>query len=118
MMNDRKIGISANDVTVTYRNGHTALYDASFSVPEGSVTALVGVNGAGKSTLFKAIMGFVPMAKGNITILGDSVKNALKSNTVSYVPQSEEIDWSFPILVEEVVMMALEVDLNAPCYPR
>ncbi|PNQ56115.1 manganese/iron ABC transporter ATP-binding protein [Vibrio sagamiensis] len=104
-MNDRKIGISANDVTVTYRNGHTALYDASFSVPEGSVTALVGVNGAGKSTLFKAIMGFVPMAKGNITILGDSVKNALKSNTVSYVPQSEEIDWSFPILVEEVVMM-------------
>ena len=86
MMNDRKIGISANDVTVTYRNGHTALYDASFSVPEGSVTALVGVNGAGKSTLFKAIMGFVPMAKGNITILGDSVKNALKSNTVSYVP--------------------------------
>lgn len=105
MMNERNLGISASDVTVTYRNGHTALYDASFSVPQGSVTALVGVNGAGKSTLFKAIMGFVPMAQGDITIMGDSVKKALKNNTVSYVPQSEEIDWSFPILVEEVVMM-------------
>ncbi|WP_339387718.1 manganese/iron ABC transporter ATP-binding protein [Vibrio caribbeanicus] len=104
-MNERNLGISASDVTVTYRNGHTALYDASFSVPQGSVTALVGVNGAGKSTLFKAIMGFVPMAQGDITIMGDSVKKALKNNTVSYVPQSEEIDWSFPILVEEVVMM-------------
>ena len=105
MMNERNLGISASDVTVTYRNGHTALYDASFSVPTGSVTALVGVNGAGKSTLFKAIMGFVPMAQGDITIMGNSVKKALKNNTVSYVPQSEEIDWSFPILVEEVVMM-------------
>ena len=70
MMNDRNLGISASDVTVTYRNGHTALYDASFSVPQGSVTALVGVNGAGKSTLFKAIMGFVPMAQGDTINVG------------------------------------------------
>jgi len=50
-------GIFAHDVTVTYRNGHTALHDASFAIPRGTITALVGVNGAGKSTLFKAIMG-------------------------------------------------------------
>ncbi|EGA67921.1 ABC Mn+2/Fe+2 transporter, ATPase subunit SitB [Vibrio sinaloensis DSM 21326] len=104
-MNDDQLGISAKDVTVTYRNGYTALHDANFSVPPGSVTALVGVNGAGKSTLFKAIMGFVPMSQGEITIMGLSVKKALKTNLVSYVPQSEEIDWSFPVLVEEVVMM-------------
>jgi len=71
------IGISARDVTVTYRSGHTALWDASFDVPRGTVTALVGVNGAGKSTLFKAIMGFVPAARGTIKILGQSVKQAL-----------------------------------------
>lgn len=98
-------GISAKDVTVTYRNGHTALWDASFDVPRGSVTALVGVNGAGKSTLFKAIMGFVPAAKGEIRLLGRPVKQALKDNLVAYVPQSEEVDWAFPVLVEDVVMM-------------
>lgn len=98
-------GISAKGVTVTYRNGHTALIDASFEIPRGTVTALVGVNGAGKSTLFKAIMGFVPLARGEIRLLGQTVRVAQKSNLVAYVPQSEEVDWSFPVLVEDVVMM-------------
>lgn len=98
-------GISASDVTVTYRNGVTALHDASFDVPRGSVTALVGVNGAGKSTLFKAIMGFVPIASGEIRLMGRTVAQALKENLVAYVPQAEEVDWNFPVLVEDVVMM-------------
>ena len=98
-------GIEARDVTVTYRNGHTALHDASFTVPMGTITALVGVNGAGKSTLFKTIMGFVPAARGEIRLLGRTVREALKANLVAYVPQSEEVDWSFPVLVEDVVMM-------------
>ncbi|NJL07259.1 MAG: manganese/iron ABC transporter ATP-binding protein [Methylacidiphilales bacterium] len=98
-------GINVSGVTVTYRNGHTALRDASFEIPTGTIAALVGVNGSGKSTLFKAIMGFVPLAKGSITILGQPVGKALKANSVAYVPQSEEVDWSFPVLVEDVVMM-------------
>ncbi len=98
-------GITAEDVTVTYRNGHTALWNASFEIPRGTVTALVGVNGAGKSTLFKAIMGFVPAARGRIRILGQPVQEVLRRNQVAYVPQSEEVDWSFPVLVEDVVMM-------------
>ena len=98
-------GLSVRDVTVTYRNGHTALWNASFGTPKGTVTALVGVNGAGKSTLFKAIMGFVPVAKGEISILGLDVKTALARNLVAYVPQSEEVDWAFPVLVQDVVMM-------------
>ena len=98
-------GILARDVTVTYRNGHTAMWNASFEIPRGTVTALVGVNGSGKSTLFKAIMGFVPTAKGDIRILGMSVRDALRKNLVAYVPQAEEVDWAFPVLVEDVVMM-------------
>ncbi|AWI85632.1 manganese/iron transporter ATP-binding protein [Alloyangia pacifica] len=98
-------GIRVEDVTVTYRNGHTALRRASFEIPRGTITALVGVNGAGKSTLFKALMGFVPVAQGSISLLGQSVAEALKRNLVAYVPQSEEVDWSFPVLVEDVVMM-------------
>jgi manganese/iron transport system ATP-binding protein len=105
-------GILAEDVTVTYRNGHTALTHASFSVPKGTITALVGVNGAGKSTLFKAIMGFVPVAAGKVTILGLSVKEALKKNLVAYVPQAEEVDWTFPVLVEDVVMMGRYGHMN------
>ena len=98
-------GIDARDVTVTYRNGHTALRHASFQIPRGAIAALVGVNGAGKSTLFKAIMGFVPAAAGEIRLLGLTVKEALKRNLVAYVPQAEEVDWAFPVLVEDVVMM-------------
>jgi len=98
-------GIVARDVTVTYRNGHTALRDASFAIPRSTITALVGVNGAGKSTLFKAIMGFVPAARGDISLMGKTVRQALKANMVAYVPQAEEVDWAFPVLVEDVVMM-------------
>lgn len=98
-------GIFAEAVTVTYRNGLTALTDASFAIPQGTITGLVGVNGAGKSTLFKAIMGFVPIARGTIRLLGLPVREALRQNLVAYVPQAEEVDWSFPVLVEDVVMM-------------
>ena len=81
-------GLAIRGATVTYRNGHTALNDVSFAIPRGTITALVGVNGSGKSTLFKAVMGFVPVSPGSISILGRSVAQALKSNIVAYVPQS------------------------------
>jgi manganese/iron transport system ATP-binding protein len=98
-------GILAEGVTVTYQNGLTALTDASFAIPKGTITALVGVNGAGKSTLFKAIMGFLPLSRGRIRLMGLPVRDALRQNLVAYVPQAEEVDWSFPVLVEDVVMM-------------
>ena len=98
-------GIRVDDISVTYRNGHTALRNASFGSPGGSITALVGVNGSGKSTLFKAIMGFVKLAHGTISVLGMPVSAALKRNLIAYVPQSEDVDWNFPVLVEDVVMM-------------
>jgi manganese/iron transport system ATP-binding protein len=102
---DEGTGIRVETATVTYRNGFTALVDATFAIPTGTITALVGMNGSGKSTLFKAIMGFVPVTGGSITVLGQSVSSALKRNLVAYVPQSEDIDWNFPVLVEDAVMM-------------
>ncbi|MFT4191213.1 MAG: manganese/iron ABC transporter ATP-binding protein [Comamonas sp.] len=98
-------GLEVCHVTVTYRNGHTALYDASFAIPAGTIAALVGINGSGKSTLFKAIMGFLRTAQGEISVLGQSVASAMRGNRVAYVPQSEDVDWNFPVLVEDVVMM-------------
>ena len=107
-----EIGLRARGITVTYRNGHTALHDANFSIPRGSITALVGVNGSGKSTLFKGIMGFVPLAKGSVEILGMTGAEALKRNLVAYVPQAEDVDWNFPVLVEDVVMMGRYGHMN------
>ncbi|MBN6032556.1 manganese/iron ABC transporter ATP-binding protein [Pantoea ananatis] len=97
--------IDVSDLSVTYRNGHTALHNASFSVPAGSIAALVGINGSGKSTLFKALMGFVPARSGHISVLGLPTRKALRRSLVAYVPQAEEVDWSFPVLVDDVVMM-------------
>lgn len=113
-----KIGIAASGVTVTYRNGHTALRNATFETPVGSITALVGINGSGKSTLFKAIMGFVRLSKGSINIFGLSVSKALRKNIVAYVPQSEDVDWNFPVLVEDVVMMGRYGHMNFLRQPK
>jgi len=111
-------GIAVNDITVAYRNGTTALKHASFTSPRGSITALVGVNGAGKSTIFKAIMGFVPVVSGSISILGEDGQKAQRNNLVAYVPQAEEVDWNFPVLVEDVVMMGRFGHMNFLRIPR
>jgi manganese/iron transport system ATP-binding protein len=98
-------GIHAQALSVAYRNGNVALSDASFSIPTATICALVGINGSGKSTLFKAIMGLVPLSRGTVSILGQPAGRALARNTIAYVPQNEEVDWNFPVLVEDVVMM-------------
>lgn len=107
-----RAGLHVDGITVTYRNGQTALVNASFDIPKGSITALVGINGSGKSTLFKSLMGFVPTSQGHVEILGMPARDALKQNLVAYVPQAEEVDWDFPVLVEDVVMMGRYGHMN------
>lgn len=104
--------IEVHDLTVTYPNGVTAMRDASFALGPGTICALVGVNGSGKSTIFKAIMGFIRPSSGDIRLCGMPVDEALKRNIVAYVPQSEDIDWNFPVLVETVVMMGRYGHMN------
>jgi len=111
-------GLDVSGITVTYRNGVTALQDVSFDIPKGSITAVVGVNGSGKSTLFKSIMGFVDLTKGSVTVLGKQREEALAENLVAYVPQSEDVDWNFPVLVEDVVMMGRYGHMNWLRRPR
>jgi manganese/iron transport system ATP-binding protein len=104
--------ISVRDLTVTYANGLTAVRDATFELDPGTICALVGVNGSGKSTIFKAIMGFVRPAAGEVRLCGLPVEDALRKNLVAYVPQSEDVDWNFPVLVETVVMMGRYGHMN------
>lgn len=99
------LSIDITGLTVGYPNGNIALRDASFALGAGSICGLVGVNGSGKSTLFRAIMGLLQPAAGSVTISGRPVRDALKQNLIAYVPQSEEVDWSFPVSVWDVVLM-------------
>ncbi|MGB1237976.1 MAG: metal ABC transporter ATP-binding protein [Pseudomonadales bacterium] len=117
-LDPRSAAISVRDVSVVYNNGHRAIEHISFDISRGTVAALVGINGSGKSTLFKAIMGFVPCFSGQVNIAGMSVKQALKHNRIAYVPQSEDIDWDFPVLVEEVVMMGRFAHMGWLRIPR
>ena len=104
--------IEVNDITVSYANGVAAVQDATFSLGPASICALVGVNGSGKSTLFKTLMGFLKPAKGRVAISGLPVNAALKAGLVAYVPQSEDVDWNFPVLVQDVVMMGRYGHMN------
>lgn len=89
-------------LAVDYR-GVRALEDASFSTSCGNRVALIGPNGAGKSTLLKAIAGLVPRTTGTIRWRGGAVKKW--SREFAYLPQREEVDWSFPITVRGLVEM-------------
>jgi manganese/iron transport system ATP-binding protein len=111
-------GIDARGLSVTYAGGVTALNDASFALPLGTITGLVGVNGAGKSTLFKALMGFLPVRAERIALLGRPIEDALREGLVAYVPQSEEVDWTFPVLVRDVVMMGRHGHMGFLRRPR
>ncbi|MCC6907513.1 MAG: manganese/iron ABC transporter ATP-binding protein [Phycisphaerales bacterium] len=109
---DIQVDLSVRDVTVAYNNGHVALRDATFSLSPGTICGLVGVNGSGKSTLFKAIMGFVRPVRGSVSIGPLSVREAHRRNLVAYVPQSEEVDWAFPVSVWDVVLMGRYGHMN------
>lgn len=110
--------ISVQGVTVRYNNGHTAIRDVSFHLAGGMTCALVGVNGSGKSTLFKSLMGQLKPRQGVIRLCGLPVDKALKQNLIAYVPQSEEVDWQFPVSVYDVVMQGRYGYLNFLRIPR
>ncbi|NEN89652.1 MAG: metal ABC transporter ATP-binding protein [Okeania sp. SIO3H1] len=99
------LDIAVNNLSVTYSNARLALYNATCTVEPGTITALVGPNGSGKSTLFKSIMGFLQPTQGQIRIGGLPVQKAQKRQLMAYVPQSDEVDWNFPVSVFDVVMM-------------
>lgn len=110
--------LDVQGVTVTYPNGHTAMRYGTFSLGAGTICGLVGVNGSGKSTLFRAIMGFVTPQDGQIRVFGAPVADAMRANRIAYVPQSENVDWNFPVLVKDVVMMGRYGRMGMMRIPR
>jgi len=100
-----RLDITIDNLSVVYSNAKLALYNAHCTVEPGTITGLVGPNGGGKSTLFNAIMGFLQPSQGHIHIGGMPVQKAQKQQWMAYVPQSDAVDWNFPVSVFDVVMM-------------
>ena len=90
------------NLSVSYRRV-LALDNVSLATSCGNRVALIGPNGAGKSTLLKAIAGLVPRDAGTIRWRGTAVRKW--SREFAYLPQREEVDWSFPITVRGLVEM-------------
>ncbi|QXC42993.1 metal ABC transporter ATP-binding protein [Rhodococcus qingshengii] len=109
--------IRVENVSVHYGEVH-ALDHVDLTLNSGSVCGLIGMNGSGKSTLFKVIMGMIKPDNGSVRIVGLDAATARKSGRVGYVPQSEDVDWTFPISVRDVVMMGRYGHLGFLRRPR
>ena len=84
------------DVTLGY-DRHPAVHHLNGDVAPGALLAVVGPNGAGKSTLFRGVVGILKPLSGKIET-GD-----LDLRDIAYLPQTAEIDRSFPISVFDFV---------------
>jgi ABC-type Mn2+/Zn2+ transport system ATPase subunit len=93
-----------------------ALDDISLTVMAGERVALVGPNGAGKSTLIKLISGLAQITDGAIMIYGHPAGAC--HHRVALVPQRTEVDWQFPVTVQQVVLMGRYVHLGWLKRPR
>lgn len=100
--------VSFHNLGVGYK-GTIVLAGVNACVHSGEALALVGPNGSGKTTLLKSLTGSVEVLDGQI--LGASQR-------VGYVPQSAELDLSFPVTVEQVVMMGLCREIGWARFPK
>lgn len=94
--------LQVEGLTVRYRSTE-ALTSIGFAASCGSTVALIGPNGAGKSTLLKAVAGLVPRTAGSILWRGARVSQWHRE--FAYLPQREEVDWTFPVTVRGLVEM-------------
>jgi manganese transport system ATP-binding protein len=109
--------IAVADLHVSY-NDVVALSSVTLQIQPRTICGLIGVNGSGKSTLFKSLMGLVHPSRGTVRLFGRDSSASRKQNMVTYVPQSEDVDWTFPVSVRDVVMMGRYGRLGPTRRPR
>ncbi len=96
--------ITLNNLTVSYRQ-HPALHHISGQFAKGSLTAVMGPNGSGKSTLLKSIAGLLPIGGGRSGERSGGALSVMPDQHLAYLPQTSEIDCSFPISVRDCALL-------------
>lgn len=97
--------IRLKDVSAGFKK-NPVLTHLSLEIEEGRFAGIVGPTGTGKTTLLKTILGSHKVHSGVVEVMGKPVSQ-LKAGNIGYVPQLETVDWTFPVTVEEVIMMGL-----------
>lgn len=92
--------LEVKNLTVSYGRG-PVVREMAFALEKGDLVGIVGPNGAGKSTMIKAMVGALTPDTGTIRVWDDTGKKATRR--ITYVPQRGEVDWDFPVTVEDVV---------------
>jgi ABC-type Mn2+/Zn2+ transport system ATPase subunit len=94
--------VDVRDLYAGYNN-HVALEGVTFTIENGCLAGLVGPNGSGKSTLLKVMLGLHKPWSGEVLIFGHSEHPT--HGHVGYTPQTELVDWTFPVSAMDVVLM-------------
>jgi ABC-type Mn2+/Zn2+ transport system ATPase subunit len=94
--------ISVKGLSVSY-DRKRVLTNLYMDLLPGRLYGIIGPNGAGKSTFFKAVLGLIEVNAGSVVINGASVEQ--QRQDVVYVPQRDDVDWTFPATVEDIVLM-------------
>lgn len=84
-------------------DGKPVLEAVNFEVDRGDMVGIIGPNGSGKSTLIKTVLGLVKPLRGEVSILGR--EGSSERHLLGYIPQSELVDWDFPVTVADVALM-------------
>ena len=99
------MALEAQDITCGY-DLDCVVRGVSFSLEPGRVACVLGPNGVGKTTLFKALLGFLPLDAGSVTVDGRQLQTMLRAEVaraIAYVPQQVKIPFSYS--VEQFVLM-------------
>lgn len=100
-------GLEIAHLSVAY-GARLVLEDVCLQCRRAQIVGLLGPNGSGKSTLLKSVLGLVARIGGEVTLDGAPVQGPQMKSRVAYVPQRSEVDWGFPINVEEVVLLGCQ----------
>jgi ABC-type Mn2+/Zn2+ transport system ATPase subunit len=105
------MALEVRDLCVRYPDADALALDRiTLQIPCGARVGLVGPNGAGKSTLLKAIAGVVPRSSGEVSLYGQAPGTC--HHQIAHLPQTNQVDWRFPIPVRKLILTGRYVHLG------